>query len=685
MSLYRKYRPQTFEDVVGQEHIAQTLRNALSSEPLRVAHAYLFCGPRGTGKTTSARLLAKCLNCETGPTPTPCNQCDFCLSVTQNRQLMDLMEIDAASNTGVDNVREAIIDKVNIAPALGRYRIYIIDEVHMLSQSSFNALLKTLEEPPPHAVFVLATTDAHKVPPTISSRCQRFDFRRVGPADIVGRLQYVAQSEGMELQDGAARLMAHTADGALRDALTLLEQVAAFSPQSISEADVRLVLGTVSQELLLQIIEAVAANDAHAALAQIERATEEGVSFTQLTRDLTNYCRDLLLLTVGYESSGVLTDAEKKSRHRHSQMMGRTRLLACVEALRAAEKEMRQSTDHRLLLELTLVRAASGAEIEADAAAHHAAALHAVPQHNAPAARAPLAPPAEVPRAAPARPVPAWRQPEDPTPTAAPTVATSPVLAAASAPRTAPQSTLAAAPAGEAPHHIEAMDAGDGISARQSTLNAEHAAPAEEAARATLVEAASVDAAPVDGVLNGAAFVHEEAIHAVPVADEPVYAVPVQDAPVEATPEASPAEEVPAAPVGRRKGRRIHNLDEFIELWPFVLLRVKKKLGVTAVAWLHDASPVDFDDKNAVIEFGKEFHYEKACDAAKRLPFEQVVNECLATPHILKFRLAQPKPKAAPVVVEDAGNDDDDDDDTDIVTMAQSLFAAEVVARSGGG
>ncbi len=170
MSLYRKYRPQTFEDVVGQEHIAQTLRNALSAEPLRVAHAYLFCGPRGTGKTTSARLLAKCLNCEQGPTPTPCNQCDFCTRVRDNQAVMDLVEIDAASNTGVDNVREAIIEKVNVAPAQGRYRVYIIDEVHMLSTSSFNALLKTLEEPPAHAVFVLATTDAHKVPPTISSR-----------------------------------------------------------------------------------------------------------------------------------------------------------------------------------------------------------------------------------------------------------------------------------------------------------------------------------------------------------------------------------------------------------------------------------------------------------------------------------------------------------------------------------
>ncbi|RYG73153.1 DNA polymerase III subunit gamma/tau, partial [bacterium] len=239
MSLYRKYRPQTFEDVVGQEHVARTLRNALTAVPPRVAHAYLFTGPRGIGKTTNARLLAKCLNCENGPTPVPCNQCDFCTRVTNNQPTMDLIEIDAASHTGVDNIRETIIDKVGTAPAEGRYRVYIIDEVHMLSSSSFNALLKTLEEPPAHAIFILATTETHKVPATITSRCQRFDFRRVTPPDIAKRLQYVAECEGLKLHDEAAKIIARHAEGALRDALTLLEQVAAFSGEEITPADVR--------------------------------------------------------------------------------------------------------------------------------------------------------------------------------------------------------------------------------------------------------------------------------------------------------------------------------------------------------------------------------------------------------------------------------------------------------------
>jgi DNA polymerase-3 subunit gamma/tau len=634
MSLYRKYRPQTFEDVVGQEHIAQTLRNALSAEPLRVAHAYLFCGPRGTGKTTSARLLAKCLNCEQGPTPTPCNQCDFCTRVRDNQAVMDLVEIDAASNTGVDNVREAIIEKVNVAPAQGRYRVYIIDEVHMLSTSSFNALLKTLEEPPAHAVFVLATTDAHKVPPTISSRCQRFDFRRVGPNDIIKRLQYVAKCENIDLEAGAARLVAHTADGALRDALTLLEQVTAFSAESIAEADVRLVLGTVSSELLQYIMDAVAQQDPAAALQQIERATEEGVSFSQLTRDLTNYCRDLMLLTVGFESTSSLSATEKQQRAEHARQIGRAHL-RCVEALRAAEKEMRQSTDHRLLLELTLVRAASGelgtAEVEA------------------PALPRPVARPVERPIAE--KPLPRQEStPERPRPVWEETPATAEMKAPVARQQVAPLA---------APHDEEPLPEPI-VAAQATTIPVTTTIVVEDEAEAETLPAAEVP------MMNDVPLVHE-----MPVVNDLAVSNEI----------------MPQSGGTKKKGRRIHNLEEFKELWPFVLLRVKKKIGVTAVAYLHDAYPTDFTDKEAVLEFRKEFHFEKACEAAKRLPFEQVLNECLATPHLLRFRLAEAKPKAAPAPVADTAlhDDEDEEDDADILGMAQSMFAAEVVGRSGGG
>lgn len=660
MSLYRKYRPQTFEDVVGQEHIAQTLRNAISGE--RWAHAYLFCGPRGTGKTTSARLLAKCLNCAEGPTPTPCNKCDFCMRVRDNQAVMDLIEIDAASNTGVDNVRENIIEKVNVAPAQGRFRVYIIDEVHMLSVSSFNALLKTLEEPPAHAIFVLATTDAHKVPTTITSRCQRFDFRRVGPNDIMRRLQHVADGEGMELSGDAARLIARTADGALRDALTLLEQVAAFSPATINESDVRLVLGTVSQELLLQLVDAVATIDAAEALRQIERATDEGVSFLQLTRDLTNYCREVLLLTVGFESNGTLVEAEKQRQHEHSRQMGRARLMNCVEMLRAAEKEMRQSTDHRLLLELTLVRAAGDA---GEARGGVAVAPASVPPR--PAAAQTVPPAAQ----------PTWRQ----TPRAALVEprASEPRIPERVAPTpgvnrfTAPPEPLPEAVIAASGHVTSHHALSNGTAPSVEAVTNEVVAHAAEVALAT--EVGSTDLAPLTGeakageLARAIAEGESEAAHS----GTKVEAVETQPT-VEAT-----------EPAGKKKGRRIHNLDEFVELWGAVLTRIKRKIGVSAVAYLHDAWPVAMDDKDATLEFKKEFHFAKACEAATRLPFEQVLNECMATPRRLRFQLAKAPVKPPPAPEPEPAGGEDDEDEDNVLQLAQDLFAAEVVGRSGGG
>jgi DNA polymerase-3 subunit gamma/tau len=600
MSLYRKYRPQTFEDVVGQDHVAHTLRNGLSSEPLRIAHAYLFCGPRGTGKTTSARLLAKCLNCEKGPTSTPCNECDFCTRVAANQAVMDLIEIDAASNTGVDNVRENIIEKVNVAPAQGRYRIYIIDEVHMLSTSSFNALLKTLEEPPAHAIFVLATTDAHKVPTTITSRCQRFDFRRVGPRDIVGRLQYVAQSEGMTLSLEAAQLIAYTADGALRDALTLLEQVSAFSPETIGEADVRLVLGTVSQELIDNLMRAVVEQDAGAVLRHIESAVDEGASFSQLTRDLVAYGRDLLLLTIGYEGSHILTDAQKKTRHGLANAMGRARLITLVESLRATEKEMRQSTDHRLLLELSLVRAAS----ERFAATTPVASPRPVEAAPLPTPK-PVATPSAVPQEAPH-----FARSE---PSASDT----------------PKEEYSSSPSVEAPAATESL-------------------PQEQAVPVAADQGPSSEAAPQSADEAAAASVE---------------------------PSTAPA---PAPP--KKKGRRIHNMDEFIELWPYVLMRIRKKIGILAVAYLHDAYPDSFTDSEVTLVFQKEFHYAKACEEAKRHPFDVVINECLDAPRTLKFRLAEQVPEPVQEEeVEQVEETEDDDEEQDIFSMTQQLFAAEIV------
>jgi DNA polymerase-3 subunit gamma/tau len=268
ISLYRKYRAQDFEELLGQSHVTVTLRNAIQQG--RLAHAYLFCGPRGTGKTSTARLLAKSLNCEQGPTPTPCKVCRFCRAI-QEGNCVDVVEMDAASETSIDDVRTSIIENAKYPPMEARYKIYIIDEVHDLSAKAFDALLKTIEEPPPHVVFILATTEFHRVPPTIRSRCQRFDFHRGTIADITRRLEQVLAAEGFTAEPAALHLVARAADGSWRDALTALEQVIAFSEGgTITAQTVYNALGLLEDETLMQLTDALLERDAGRALQLLE-------------------------------------------------------------------------------------------------------------------------------------------------------------------------------------------------------------------------------------------------------------------------------------------------------------------------------------------------------------------------------------------------------------------------------
>ncbi len=300
---YRKWRPQTLAEVVGQEPITQTLRNALSSD--HISHAYLFCGPRGTGKTSTARILAKAVNCLTNGNGEPCNTCSMCQAITEVRAL-DVIEIDAASNTGVDDIR-SLREKVNYAPNQARYKVYIIDEVHMLSNSASNALLKTLEEPPPHIIFILATTEAHKILPTILSRCQRFDFRRLSQADVISKLTHICSIEGITTEPEALRLIAKSATGSLRDAENLLEQLTTYYGSEIELQQVQATLGITGDWRTKELVKHIINNDISAGMTTINSVNSDGLDLRQFNRELVEYLRALLLIKTGSDEAVDLT------------------------------------------------------------------------------------------------------------------------------------------------------------------------------------------------------------------------------------------------------------------------------------------------------------------------------------------------------------------------------------------
>ena len=411
-AFYRKWRPQKWEEVVSQEHVVQTLRNAVRTG--RIGHAYLMAGPRGTGKTTTARLLAKALNClAEDQANRPCDECEHCKAINAGR-FMDLIEIDAASNTSVDDVRE-LRDKINFSPSQGRCKVYIIDEVHMLSTAAFNALLKTLEEPPPHAIFILATTEVHKIPATVLSRCQRYEFRRIPVGEIVKHLRAMAKEEKLEVEEEALQLIARQATGAMRDAISLLDQLASTG-EKVTLKEAQVVLGTATSGMVIDMIQAVLAKDAASGMEVIHDALDSGTDARQFARQVVDYLRSLLLVRLGNADQVDATPEQRKEMLDTARQFEVGQLLETIRLFNSAATDTRSSWHPGLGLELALAESIAPREVVVQQVAQAPAS---VSQASAPARppverqAAPVSQPAAARPARTEQPDPAMEEPPD--------------------------------------------------------------------------------------------------------------------------------------------------------------------------------------------------------------------------------------------------------------------------------
>ena len=587
-ALYRKYRPQTFEDVVGQEHIERTIKNAIEQD--KVSHAYLFCGPRGTGKTTTARLLAKALLCEKGPTADPDGTCEDCQLIAAGEH-PDVYELDAASRTGVDNVREEIINRVQFAPTRGRYKVYIIDEVHMLSVAAFNALLKTLEEPPSHVVFILATTDPQKVPETIHSRCQRFDFRRISAEAMVARLGAVCVSEGVEFEGEALDLIAHRAEGGLRNALTSLEQIIAFGEGKVTLAGAEAMLGSLDSSEMSEIMNAVGTRDAAACFRWTAQYVETGADLARFVGDMAERVRNLYVMSlVGADVALEVSESERRELTGELPLFGPDRLARLLGVLGDLSAELKTSTNPRLSFEIALTRMVRpDSDLTLEALAERIEAL-------------------ESGYSACSRVI---------APAAAPTAAAPAAAVATGAP-----SSAASEPSARA-HRGAASSAGSAMGQAGASFDSRHARTAASEMPASQ-EAASRGAGSPAGGFQASA-------EAVPAVNAATAAAATEAAPRENAASAAAAVVGPSAACGAISAEladTLRNEAALQRIWSSAIASLKKSKAAYGVLFLNTKAVLDEDRGMLVIEFPVENAF--AFNAVQKPDVQDAVSAALA-------------------------------------------------------
>ncbi len=645
-SLYRRHRPRTFDDVVGQDHVVRTLRNAVSQG--KVHHAYLFVGSRGTGKTSLSKILAACLDCEHGPTVTPCGKCESCLSI-QRATSLDVVEMDAASNNSVDDVRE-LRERVATAPTGGRWRVYILDEAHMLTTQAWNALLKTLEEPPPQTVFVLATTEAHKVPATVVDRCHRFDFTRPTGEQISRVLARVAEREGLTMSAGAVGLVARHANGSFRDALGTLEQLVTYAGTTVTEEDAVTVLGIGDDAQIFRAVDAVIAGSAPDALRVIQDVASHGRDLGSYAREIERHARDLLVCCIlgGVPPEVRLTADRDRLLDDQARRIGRDQATRLLELLAEAMTAARDGADQRAMLELALVKAADPTVDPALRALQARLARleeqlagGAVAPAGAPPAPSALAEPAPAPQVEPSAEAPAAPAAEAPTPEALPPTPESPTAAPA------PAAPAPATPAPLAPTPTPAPGEGGG--------------PAFAAPQLREVPRPSEPAGPVVAGHNPPDL-HAVPAPPAPASDRPPAAPTAVPSPAAAPPAAavppSPADSAaPAAesasPAAPSAGAP--TVDEVIAVWDAILDNLSGRDHLCAVA-LERARPVSVEAGELTIAFPTDaaFYRGTADREERRMALREALREVTGTALLLRFELRDLTEQAPPPAFADA-------------------------------